>query len=82
MPRDINQLKTLPERVKSGQYTAEDCQLLETLIQSYRELMNLLRDPRTSRDDLDQHLRSYEKNTASDDAANDRSGSLPQAPEE
>jgi len=82
MPLDINQLKKLHERAKSRQLTAEDRELVIALIQSYRELVNLLKDPGTSLDDLYQHLGSYENDTASGDATNDRSDSIQEAREE
>ena len=82
MPLDINQLKQLSQRAKSGQLSDEDAQLLGALIQSYKELVDLLKDPSTSQDDLDQYLRSDKNDTAADDAARDRSDSLSQAPEE
>jgi hypothetical protein len=82
MPLDINQLKQLSQRAKSGRLSNEDAQLLGALIQSYKELINLLKDRSTSQADLDQYLRSYKNETAADDAARDRSDSLPQAPDE
>jgi hypothetical protein len=81
MPLDIHQLKQLgqlDQRAKSGQMTSEDRQLLMKLIESHIELVSLLKDPNTSLDDVYQYLSPDGNETAIDDAASDRSESLPQ----
>ena len=72
MPLDINQLKQLEQldqRINSGQHTAEDCRLLRTLIASYGELLNLLKDPDTTLDDIFPHLPDCGRGTAATDGA-------------
>lgn len=73
MRLDINRLKELAQRAKSGRMTSEDRQLLVALIESHRELVNLLKDPDTSLDDLSPYLPRDENDTAADGAASDRS---------
>ena len=82
MPLNINQLKQLDERAKSGQFTPEDCQLLRTLIASHRELVNLLKDPDSTLDDLYACLPSDGNDTLSAGPASDRIDSFGQGPEE
>jgi len=85
MPLDVHQLKQLEQleqRAKSEQFTREDCQLVKTLIASHIELVNLLKDPDATLDDVYAYLRTNENDTASDDAASDRRDSPPQGPDE
>ncbi len=82
MPLDRNELKQLGEQAKSGQFTPEGYQLLRTLIASHRELVNLLKDPDSSLDDVYQYLLSDENDTLTDGPASDRIESLPEAREE
>ena len=82
MPLDINQLKKLHERAKSRQLTAEDRELVIALIQSYRELVNLLKDPDSTLDDLYACLPSDGNDTLSAGPASDRIDSFGQGPEE
>ena len=76
MQLDINQLKRLDQCAKSRQFTAEDYQLLKTLFSTHRELVNLLKDPDTSLDDVYQYLERDENPTSADRPAGDRSESL------
>lgn len=71
MPLDINQLKHLDQCAKSRQFTAEDYQLLKTLFSTHRELVNLLKDPDTSLDDVYEFLSSDEDDTRASDPASD-----------
>jgi hypothetical protein len=82
MRLDDNQLKQLAQRAKSGQMTSEDCRLLQALIKSHTKLVNLLKDPDTSRQDLYEYLPSDENDTPTEGVAGDRSDSLPEAREE
>ncbi len=82
MALDIHQLKRLDQRAKSRQFTAEDYQLLRTLLGSHRKLVNLLKDPDTSLDDLYQHLSGDEHDTATDVTASDSLESLPEGRDE
>jgi len=75
---DRNQLKKLEQCAKSGQYTAEDIAALKTLICSHTDLMNLLKDPDTSLDDVYQYLSRDENETPTDRPASDRGESLPE----
>ncbi len=82
MPLDIDQLKQLKQleqRANSGQMSSQDFRLLQALIKSHRELVNLLKDPNTSRDDLSVYLPGYENDqTAEGTVASDRIDSLPE----
>ena len=82
MPLDIDQLKQLKQleqAAKSGQMSSEDRRLLQALIKSHRELVNLLKDPNTSRDDLAAYFPGYENDqTAEDAVAPDHIDSLPE----
>ena len=81
MPLDVHQLKQLEQlelRAKSEQFTREDRQLVKALIASHIELVNLLKDPDTSLDDVYQHLSSDENDTPASDPASDRTESLPE----
>lgn len=82
MPLNINQLKQLDQRAKLGQFTAEDCLLLRTLIESHRELVNLLKDPDSSLDDLYPYLPGDGNDTLSAGPSSDRIDSLPQGRDE
>ena len=83
MPLDVHQQKQLTQltqlelRAKSEQFTREDGQLVKALIASHIELVNLLKDPDATLDDVYAYLRTNENHTASDDAASDRSDTLP-----
>ena len=77
MQLDRNQLKKLEQCAESGQYTAEDIAVLKTLIRSHMDLINLLKDPDTSLDDVYQYLSRDENDTPADSSAGDRSESLP-----
>ena len=77
MQLDRNQLKKLEQCAKSGQYTAEDIAVLGRLIRTHMDLMNLLKDPDTSLDDVYQYLSRDENDTPADSPAGDRSESLP-----
>jgi hypothetical protein len=72
---DIHRLQQLDERAKSGQMTSEDRQLLVALIRSHSALLNLLKDPATTRDDLAPYLSDDDNDTALDAATSDRSDS-------
>ena len=72
MPLNINQLKQLEQRAKSGQLTPEDRQLLRRLIASHRELLNLLKDPDSTLEDLYACLPSDGNDRRSTDHASDR----------
>lgn len=72
MPLDRNQLNKLRQSAKSGEYTAEDIAVLMTLISSYTDLINLLKDPDTSLDDVYQYLSRDENDTPTDSPAGDR----------
>lgn len=77
MRLDINQLKQLDQRTKSGQMTSEDCRLLVALIESYNiELVSLLKAPDTSLDDPSTYLLSDKHDTATDGVPSDRTNSL------
>jgi len=78
MRLNINQLKKLDQRAKSGNFTSEDCQLLRTLIASHKELINLLKNPDTSLDDVFQYLPSDDNDIAIDGAAGDGIESRPE----
>jgi hypothetical protein len=81
MPLDTHQLKQLEQlklRAKSEQFTREDGQLVKALIASHIELVNLLKDPDATLDDVYAYLQTNENDTASDDAASDRGNTLPQ----
>lgn len=86
VPLNINQLKQLKrldQRAQSGQMTSEDFRLLRSLIESHRELVNLLKDPDTSRDDLSAYLPDYENDqTAEGTVAPDCIDSLPEDSDE
>ena len=78
-----NQLKQLDQRAQSGQMTSEDFRFLRTLIKSHMELVNLLKDPDTSRGDLSAYLPGYENDqTDEGTVAPDRIDSLPEDSEE
>ena len=72
MPLNINQLKQLEQRAKSGQFTPEDRQLLRRLIASHRELLNLLKDPDSTLEDLYACLPSEKNDRRSTDHVSDR----------
>ena len=81
MPLDIHQLKQLKQldqRAQSGQMTSEDRPLLAALIESHRELVNLLKNPDSTLDDLSPFLESYEKYIEAEDAGSEYSDSLPE----
>ena len=82
MSLNINQLKQLERRAKSGRFTSEVRQLLRTRIASHQELINLLKDPNSSLDDLYACLPSEGNNTLSADPRLRCSDSLRQGPEE
>ena len=77
MPLDRNQLKKLQQCAVSGQYTAEDIAVLRTLIRSHTDLINLLKAPDTSLDDVYQYLSRDENDTPIDSPAGDLGESLP-----
>jgi len=75
MPLDVHQLKQLEQlelRAKSEQFTREDSQLVKALIASYIDLVNLLKDPDATLDDVYASFKTNENDTASDDATSDR----------
>ena len=74
---DRNQLKKLEQCAESGEYTAEDIGVLRALIRSHTDLINLLKDPDTSLDDVYQYLGQDENHTPADSPAADRRESLP-----
>ena len=77
MPLDMNQRKQLTQlgqHAESEQFTREDCQLIKALIASHIELVNVLKDPDATDDDVYAHLSTDNNATASDDAASDRGG--------
>ena len=81
MPLDVHQLKQLKqldERAQSGQMTSEDRELLVALIKAYSELVNLLENPDTTRDDLSLFVESYEKYLEAEGAGSERSDPLPE----
>jgi hypothetical protein len=78
MPLDINQLKQLDLHAKSRQFTDEDYQLLRTLLGSHKELINLLKDPAATQEDLDRYLAKYEHDTATEHTTSDRIESSPE----
>ena len=82
MPLNINQLKQLDERAKSEEFTPEDAELVRTLIASHRELVNLLKDPDNTLDDLYPYLPSDGNDTLSADPASDHIDPHRQAPGE
>ena len=82
MQLDISQLKRLDQCAKSGQFTAEEYELLRTFFSSHRELVNLLQDPDTSLDDVFQHLSSDENDTPTDGPDSDRIESFPEGRDE
>ena len=73
---NIDQLKQLGQRAKSGQMTREDRRLLVALIESHAELVNLLKDPDTSLADLASYLPMDEHDTATAGPGRGRSDSL------
>ena len=74
---DENELNKLKQCAKSGQYTAEDIAVLGRLIRTHMDLMNLLKDPDTSLDDVYQYLSRDENDTPANSPAGDRRESLP-----
>jgi len=85
MPLDVHQRKQLTQlelRAASEEFTRDDGQLVKTLITSYLELVNLLKDPHATLEDVYAYLRTNENDTASDDAARDRSDTLPEGRDE
>jgi hypothetical protein len=79
MPLDVHQLKQLKQldqRALSGQMTSEDRPLLRALIESYGQLVDLLKDPDTTRDDLSPFVESYEQYLEAEDVNSERSGAL------
>lgn len=77
MPLDRSQLNQLEQSAKSGKYTAEDIAVLRTLIRTHTDLINLLKDPDTSLDDVYQYLSRDEHDTPTDSPVGDRGESLP-----
>ena len=82
MRLDDNQLRRLAQQAKSRQMTSEDCRLLQALIKSHTKLVNLLKDPDTTRQDLYEYLPSDENDTTIAGVASDRGDSLPESREE
>ena len=81
MPLDVHQLKQLKQldqRALSGQMTSEDRPLLRALIESYGQLVDLLKDPDTTLEDLAPFLASYEQYLEAADASSEYSDSLPE----
>lgn len=78
MRLDIQQLKQLDQRAKLRRMTSEDRRLLVAMIESHVELLNLLKDPNTTLDDLAPHLRSDENDTGTAGPANERRDSFPE----
>ena len=79
MPLDVHQLKQLKQldqRALSGQMTSEDRPLLRALIESYGQLVDLLKDPHTTRDDLSPFVESYKQYLEAEDVNSERSGAL------
>ena len=76
MVLDSNQLDKLEQCAKSGRYAAEDIAVLQMLIRCHTDLMNLLKDPDTSLDDVYRRLSRDEDDTAADSSAGDRSEPL------
>ncbi len=77
MPLNVHQRKQLTQlelRAESEQFTPEDGQLVQALIASHIELVNLLKDPDATLDDVYAYLNENEM--ASNDAASDRSDTL------
>ena len=74
----LKQLKQLDQRAQSGQMTSEDRPLLAALIESHRELVNLLKNPDTTLEDLAPFLESYEQYLEAEDVGSERSDSLPE----
>ena len=68
---DKNELNKLKQCAKSGKYTAEDIAVLSKLISCHIDLMNLLKDPDTSLDDVYQYLGRDENHTSADSPAGD-----------
>ena len=79
MPLDVHQLKQLKQldqRALSGQMTSEDRPLLRALIESYGQLVDLLKDPDTTLEDLAPFVESYKQYLEAEDVNSERSGAL------
>lgn len=66
------QLNRLKRCARSGRYTPEDIALLSQAISTHIDLLNLLKDPNTSLEDVYQYLESDESPTSPENPAGDR----------